>query len=65
MSVYVKFDGDFKEHIICSGWDLEDIGQNIFKISSPIETHIVEVYQDDQRFKILTDVVMDFFLNLG
>jgi hypothetical protein len=47
MSVYVKFDGDFKEHIICSGGDLEDIGQNIFKISSPIETHIVEVYQAD------------------
>lgn len=55
---------EFRDFIEMSNFDLEDLGEDFFKlIGTDGETHLIEYHQNDDYYRILSDIQMDLFVS--
>jgi len=64
--IYVNIEEgiEFKDFIEMSNFDLEDLGEDFFKlIGGSAETHLIEYHQNDKYYRILSDIELDLFVS--
>lgn len=66
MNLYVNIEDGikFRDFIEMSNWDLEELGEDFFKlIGIGGETHLIEYHQNDNYYRILSDIQLDLFVS--